>query len=242
MSLILYVIRHGQPLELEENRPIPNSPLGSIGSIQAKLAAEQIEKFGGVDYIYSSTYRRALDTAVPIHARLSKPWYAWPALCETNRRKWPEVRKLSDEKTSLATQLANNKYKLECIPENYYLTSQINKYYSSVELNQPIDWPDAWWLPLEGESRDVCYERASVVLDLLKQRHNGKNERIAIVCHGAFGSVLLTVLTESPPSDHNRFSFTHAGISCVKISGDGYASILFSNYFSHLYPDYKTIG
>ncbi len=247
MSIKLYIVRHGQPLSEEIEQNIPNPPLGIKGKKQAILAAAQMEKLGGLDYIYSSTFNRALETAKAFYEWFNVPWHVWPALCETGRKEWPHLR----ERRNHGEKLASDYYKEGNVEEvlkrsqdyprsNYPLVSELAEQYPQIILSQPFDWPDVWWLPLVDETREMAYERARRVIEAIMQLHRNTDCSIALVCHGAFGSVLMTVLTEGSPCDYNRFSFAHAAFSSVKMHDDGDIQVIFTNYIAHLYPDYLT--
>lgn len=246
-SIKLFIIRHGQPLSQEIGESIPNTPLGERGKMQAIRAAEELAKFEGIDYLYSSTYCRALETAQPFYDKYKVPWHVWPALSETGRRSWPRLRELEEQgqRVGWSEEKANEAEKgwqrdEEHSAERYPLISEIAKLYPGTQMTQPFPWPDAWWLPLQDETRELTYERGRKCIEGLKERHGGTDCNIAVVCHGAFGSVLMTLLTEGTPCDHNRFSFAHAAISCVELFEDGTTQVLISCHIGHLYPDYLT--
>jgi len=247
VSIKIYIVRHGQPLGDEIKQNIPNSPLGEMGKKQAILAASEVERLGCIDYIYSSTYNRALDTAKAFYEWFNVPWHVWPALSETGRLNWPSLREMQKRGEKLASDYYKNGdmeevYKRsQNFPSDHFpLLSELEKQYCNISLSQPFEWPDEWWLPLIDETRELAYMRARRVIEAIKQRHNNADCSIALVCHAAFGSVLMTVLTEGPPCDYNRFSFAHAAFSCVKLHEEGYAQVLFSNYIAHLFPKYLT--
>ncbi len=247
MSIKLFIVRHGQPLSQEINESIPNSPLGKLGKKQAELAAAEVEKFGGIDVLYSSSMRRALETAKPFYERYKVPWHVWPMLCETGRRDWPRLRELQQQGKKLGWEPKKNEdgeviferdsdHPLEHFP----LLSELPELYPGAQVTQSFEWCDAWWLPLKEEVREKAYERAKQFIKAIKERHGDSDCNVAAVCHGAFGSVLMTVLTEGTPCDHNRFSFAHAAFSLVELFEDGTTQVLLSCHVGHLYPDYLT--
>lgn len=100
-------------------------------------------------------------------------------------------------------------------------------------IEQPMEWLDNWWVPLRLETQEEAYARGRQVLDALQRRH-GTSDRVPLVCHGAFASILLTLLCQSPPSHHNRFPHTHAAIARVDIDEQGAVSLRFLNHAEHL--------
>ncbi len=247
MPIKLFIVRHGQPLDLEIKQKVRNAPLGSMGRKQAELAAAEMQKFGGIDVLYSSSLRRALDTAKAFYEEYNIPWHVWPSLCETGRRDWPHLRELQAkgekliwEKRKLEDSEGLFTWDSEHPREDFPLLSELTELYPDIQFTQPFEWPDAWWLPLREETRELAYRRAELVIQAIRERHGGQDCNIVLACHGAFGSVLMTVLTEGPPCDHNRFSFAHASFSCVQLLEDSTTQVLLSNYINHLYPDYLT--
>jgi broad specificity phosphatase PhoE len=238
----LYIIRHAQPASQEPDYPGgANPPLGRHGQTQAERAAQQIA-YWGIDFLYSSSMARALQTAQPIHERLHVPWYVWPAFSETWRPRWPQLRALATTDTDDASpHLPETPLDAEAVVRYVPLT-QLPARYRGICLSQPFPWPDAWWTVLEGETREAAYARAKQAISALWEQHRGSQARIALVCHGAFASVLLTVLTQGPPCDYNRFSHAHAAITRVDLHDEGIARLRFLNYLGHLSPALITEG
>lgn len=238
MTLRLYLIRHAQPASQEPGYDGgPNPPLGRKGRLQAERVGSQM-KLWGVDAIYSSSMQRTLETARPIAMQTGAPWYVWPALSETDRRGWPRVRELLEAGLKLER---SAEAELRLAHPNHVPLNTLRERFGTFEANQPFPWPDEWWLPLEDETREQAYGRAEEALHALVARYRGTNARIAVVCHGALGSVLLSLLAGCPPGDHNLFSQAHAAISAADVL-DGYKQIKFVNYVGHLEPEDVTEG
>jgi probable phosphoglycerate mutase len=71
MSMDLFLIRHGQP-DWAPDRIARNDPeLTDLGREQSKRVAHRFANLDGVDELWVSTMRRALETAEPIAAELS---------------------------------------------------------------------------------------------------------------------------------------------------------------------------
>lgn len=211
--------------------------MGRKGLVQAEKVGSQMKRWG-IDAIYSSSMQRTLETAKAISESTGAPWHVWPALGETDRRGWPKLRELAAaglafERTAEET--------MRLAHPNHVALPALRERYNAFAADQPFAWPDEWWLPLTNETREQAYGRGEVVLRHLLLRHQGQEARIAVVCHGAFGSVLLSLLAKCPPSDHNAFTQAHAAISAVDVS-DGCAHIRFVNYVGHLSQDEVTEG
>jgi broad specificity phosphatase PhoE len=124
---------------------------------------------------------------------------------------------------------------------NHIPLETLRQQFGSFAVDPPFPWPEQWWLQLANETREQAYARADDTLHHMLLRHRGMNARIAVVCHNAFGSVLLSRLTHTPPSDHIVFGHAHAAISAVDVF-ETHNQILFTNYVGHLLPDEVTEG
>ncbi|MEF3306867.1 histidine phosphatase family protein [Paenibacillus sp. GYB003] len=239
MTLRLYLIRHAQPASQEPGYDGgPNPPLGRKGRLQAERVGGQM-KLWGVDAIYSSCMQRTLETARPIYEQTGAPWYVWPALSETDRRGWPRIRERLAAGRIAAERSAEAGLRLA--HPNHIPLSALRERFGTFEADQPFPWPDEWWLPLEDETREQAYGRAEQALRHLVDRYRGTDARIAVVCHGALGSVLLSLLAGCPPVDHNTFSQAHAAISAADVL-ESHTQLRFVNYVGHLEPEDVTEG
>ncbi len=224
-AVILYVVRHGQPIGhgAAPRRPTP----ASRPPVSARLSRSPSSWRLGASIISTPAARPGpLRQPFPSTGGPAVPWAIWAPACETDRRNWPKNAGLPPEERAAARTVREDDHL-------YYrpLSELAKEYGASVE--QPIAWPDHWWPPLRLETQDEAYARGRSVLSALMKRHRTE-DRVALVCHGAFGSVLLSLLCECPPAFHNRFSHTHAGITRVDIDEKGAVSLRFLNYVEHL--------
>lgn len=180
---------------------------------------------------------RALQTARPIYEALQIPWHAWPALGETAMRTWSRIQELEATGTDGATALAA---KMEArgvtyIPDSAPPDEALQEAYPGIQYTQPFEWSDTWGAqPLCLEGQEAAYQRGEQVVEALLSRHSGTDVRIAVVGHGNFGSVMMSVLTSSAPTPFSRFTQFNGAISRVDISDDGKTSLRFLNYVGHL--------
>lgn len=242
----LYIIRHAQPASQEPDYSGgPNPPLGSNGQEQARLTAQQMADWG-IDVLYSSTMARALETAQPIYDELAVAWHVWPAFCEVGRGRWPELRTLAAQAaTGTENPTPTRPIEAPLDPteaERYLPLSRLHTLYPDILLSQPFPWPDNWWRAFQDETREAAYARVDQAIGALWDQHRGSEARIALVCHGALASVLLTILTQGPPCDYNRFSHAHAAITRVDLYDEGFARLRFQNYTSHMPVELVTDG
>jgi broad specificity phosphatase PhoE len=238
----MYIVRHAQPANQEPGYTGgPNYPLGKLGLEQAACVGEQFANWLPLDAMYSSTLQRALQTAEAIHKKRSVPWYVYPALSETDRRGWPLMRELvgAGSYELHAEEAVANK---AAQSEHYPQLSKLGELFPGVQTGWDFDWPDIWQPALEAETREKTYDRARRVIATIRKIHEGTDVTIAIVCHAAFGSVILNDLLGCDPCDHNRFSFSHAAIARVDIEDDGAVSLRLLNYIGHLRQEMVTEG
>jgi broad specificity phosphatase PhoE len=86
---IVYFVRHGDKLETENCSRIPGPGLSIKGHMQAKSIAKKFLKLhGDIESIYSSTMKRAKETASYIGKAVGKKPIYCEELCEFNRFLW----------------------------------------------------------------------------------------------------------------------------------------------------------
>ncbi|TNJ59408.1 histidine phosphatase family protein [Paenibacillus hemerocallicola] len=195
-------------------------------------------KLWGIDVMYSSCMQRTLETAGAIYESTNVSWHVWPSLIETDRRGWPSIRERISSGQSVGSS-AVDRQRLD--HPNHLPLEALRQRFGSFTIDPPSPWQEQWWLQLANETREQAYARADETLHHLLQRHRGSNARIAVVCHNAFGSVLLSRLTLTPPCDHVVFGHAHAAISAVDVF-ETHNQIRFTNYVGHLSHDEVTEG
>ncbi len=89
-----------------------------------------------------------------------------------------------------------------------------------------------WW-PQEPETENELYARANRVLQFLKEKHSGTNDRVLVVTHAAFAGTLLSVMFCLAPCNYLRFSLRHASLNLVEVWDEG-ARLCSLNDVSHL--------
>ncbi|MFW6270168.1 MAG: histidine phosphatase family protein [Bacillota bacterium] len=232
----LYFIRHAQAANQTETVPgvHPNPHLSETGFQQAQKLAEKLKELKlDIDVLYSSSMLRALDTAKIIHEKLKIPWQVWPALIETGRRDWPKLRGENyNNKEISSKELSKVNEEEHFLKELYPALSELKNYYPDINLSQPFDWPDLWWIPMYKEKREKAYARANKVINSFKAKYLDDDITIAVVSHAAFGSVLFTIMLGSKPCDYNRYSFENASISRLDLDKEK-VILRFHNYIFH---------
>lgn len=211
MNLTLYIIRHCQPSKMHFEYPDIKDPrLTTTGEKQATLLAERALEWK-IDSIYCSSMIRSIQTAQAIHAKQSIPLHMWPDFSETNRPMWPELRKVSFKPKQKPSELTK--------ASSASLFERMREKYSDLQFTQSTEVTNAWWVSGFKETREETYDRGRRMIQGLLDAHalDEKDSCVAVVCHNAFASVMISILTESPPCDHNRFPFHHGAVSCLEI-------------------------
>lgn len=84
--MILYLIRHGKTdVYLENKRQSPSTPLGELGKKQAQFLADKMH-LSKIDYIYSSDWPRARETAQYISKSLGQEVKIHPLVHEIQKK------------------------------------------------------------------------------------------------------------------------------------------------------------
>ena len=242
----LYIVRHGHKANLEPDYDGGfNTPLSERGDQQANHLAEFLET-KDLDSLYSSAHLRALQTAEPVQAHTDLDWHVWPLFCEGSRTTWSERHR--DDPDVAA---ARNGFRVDGRPESpdpaavkekhghYYLLSELHERFPSVTLDQPIEWPDAWWIPLEHQTHTEAYSRVDLGCQAMVDRHE-EGDTLAVICHGISGEMLLTILMEYPWQAERRISFSHTGIIRLDRLDSGRWRIGYLNYVGHLPTDLRS--
>ncbi len=218
----LFLIRHGQSTGNLGRPGAPRDPaLTPVGHEQAKCAAQALA-CESIMALYASPMTRALQTAQPISELLGLPVRVWPELAETPRAEWnnPDAG-------------AGPAYEAGLTP------GEVGALLPSAEFDENLSGDAAWWEAQRGEKRAAAYARAERVIERLRGVHSAEEEGVAVVTHGAFGSVLLSVALSAPPTDYNRFSQYNCGISLLRCTKDG-VRLRFLNRADHLAEALRT--
>jgi broad specificity phosphatase PhoE len=86
---IIYFVRHGDRLETTDNSRIPGPGLSVKGHAQAKAIAKKFVKLKGqADVVYTSTMKRAQETAGYISKIVDKKVISVEEFCEFNKFLW----------------------------------------------------------------------------------------------------------------------------------------------------------
>ncbi|HQM33039.1 MAG TPA: histidine phosphatase family protein [Candidatus Hydrogenedentes bacterium] len=217
----IYFVRHGQSEgNLDGDCSPSDPPLTELGHAQAARAGLALSG-QGITALYTSPMMRAMQTAKALHEVLGLPMQVRVELAETYRPAWPAPPGSG-----------------EPIPKRGLTIAEARTMFSAAEYPEDIAAGEPWWEAHVRERREGAYNRAAAALAHLRARHE-ERDRIAIVTHGAFGSVLLSVALGCPPTDQNRFSQYNCALSLLEITEEG-ARLHHQNRVEHLPEGLRT--
>lgn len=253
----LYLVRHGQSTNNAGLPRVLDAPLTPLGEEQARYAAQALRR-EGLTHLYSSSMRRAMQTAAAISETTGLPIHVVQDFCEAE---------------GLCQLPGITRAELEALFPSWRLAESVT---------------DACWRPGPEESLAQAYERACRMAQALRNHHftsappltkfernppplpsefkgesttlahpdrdaDGSVEnrtsapeiRMALVIHGTFASFLIRALLDIPlrgqgNERHVRFSHANGAISLFEIE-DEIVRIHYLNRTDHL-PSEKATG
>ncbi len=238
----LFIIRHAQSTNNalpDESLRVVDPPLTEIGRRQAELVAAYLARstdrstapcesepsngapiggngcYFGIKRIYVSAMQRALETAEPIGRALGLH---------------PEVWVHTHERGGM---WLNHGAPAGVVGYPGMTRAEIAARFPDTRLSEDVT-ENGWYDPALGcESWELGWLRAERVAARLRAT-NDPDDRIALVTHGEFGSLLLRALFNVPPTARLFFHQENTGITCVRFRANGEASLRYQNRVSHL--------
>jgi 2,3-bisphosphoglycerate-dependent phosphoglycerate mutase len=195
----LYIIRHGQSFNNalwaetgSSNGRLPDPHLTDIGQQQAhhlarylrqtnqneceNLEADQHNRCGyHFTHLYSSLMLRAVQTGHTIAEALGMPLHVWECIHE-----WGGIYEDDPETGNPITLPGNNR-------------AFFAKHFSQLVLPDRLQ-DQGWWGERPYESRESSIHRAQQFVNELMDQHGGTEDKVAIVTHGGFTSMVLRIL------------------------------------------------
>ncbi|MGI6295613.1 MAG: histidine phosphatase family protein [Armatimonadota bacterium] len=189
MSILLYIVRHGQTVDNLQGRiqGHTDSPLTELGIRQAKAAAHRLSR-ERLDCIYSSDLNRALSTA--------------QIIAQSQRSECPIIpdSRLRELNLGVAQGLTREQY-AELRPEEYALWRQ-----DSIK-NRP-----------QGAERiEQAIDRCADFLDYIA-KHYQNEANLGIVAHGGSIKSLLLSALQLPIHCYRRLATANAGLTILELS------------------------
>ena len=236
----LYFIRHGQSANnllwdqtgSNKGRSM-DAELTPMGRQQAELVAEILRQPGrpaaaqrndaynpadlNLTHLYTSLMVRAVATGSVIAQALNLPLVAWEDLHEVGGI-YQE-----DEQTG------------ERNGQPGKTRAYFEMHYPRLLLDRPGLYEAGWW-NRSPEDTGQASIRAQRFLRDLTERHGEKDDRVAVVSHGAFYNALLRVMLKTPDEGNCWFILNNAAISRFDFCQDR-IELVYLNRLDHLLPD-----
>lgn len=230
----LYIIRHGQStnnaLGTSVGR-VHDAPLTEIGLQQAEALAAHLaagpypeslwENRAGYhfDHLYCSAMQRALQTAAPVSKALGIRPEVWVDVHEQGG-----IYLDGDDGQSIGYPGMTRAEILERFPD-YVLPDNVTE--------------SGWW-NRDYESVGMAAGRAIAVAEILVERSRAGDERIALISHGMFVSLLIKALLNQLPNPATYYHHYNTGITRLDIQPGAPLILRYLNRTNHLPPDLIT--
>ncbi|MGJ6981093.1 histidine phosphatase family protein [Aestuariimicrobium soli] len=226
----LLIIRHGQSANnvamegpLGEAGRVPDPTLTDLGRAQAEAVGAWIAERGPrPQRLFTSLMRRTIETAAPLARRLDLPVEPHPRLFETGG-------------------MFEGAY-VDRVPGTGSPASVLRSLAHSVVLPEGVD--ETGWYRAEVESAQQVARRALELADWL---HTLDQECVALVIHGAIGSVLMSALldpasvarlADDPAADTHHlpvwFKLDNSSVSLLELRPDRQVEVDWINRIDHL--------
>ncbi len=231
----LYIIRHGQStnnaLRSAVGR-VHDAPLTEIGVRQAEALAAHLaggpypeslwESRAGYDFdhLYCSAMQRALQTAAPVSKALGLKPEVWVEVHEQGG-----IYLDSDDGQYVGYPGMTRAEIMERFPD-YVLPETVTE--------------SGWWSDKTYENIGTASGRAIAVAEILIARSKQGDERIALISHGFFVSLLIKALLNQLPSATTYYHHYNTGISRIDIQPDAPLILRYLNRTHHLTPELLT--
>lgn len=231
----LYLIRHGQSTNNALGSPVgrvQDPPLTDIGKRQAEALAAHLaagpypeslwEGRAGYtfDKLYCSAMHRALQTAAPVGKALGLQPEVWVDVHEQGG-----IYLEGDDGATVGYPGMTRAQISEHFPD-YVLPDAITEH--------------GWWNG-NYENVSAASGRAIAVAEMLIERSQVGDERIALISHGMFVSLLIKALLNQLPSVATYYHHYNTGISRLDINPGAPLILRYLNRTIHLTPDLLTL-
>lgn len=169
-------------------------------------------------HVYSSPLVRTIETARAIAATLGVTHTIWMDLHEMGGCWQPDA-----EGKLIGAAGKNRRYFEQRFPECVL----------------PDDLGDEGWWNRPLESGPDGQARAQRLLQTLLERHGSSDDRVAVISHGLFYSVLMRTILRMAPDSKIIFAMNNTAITRIDFV-DGYTRVIYQNRCDFLPPDLIT--
>lgn len=228
--MLFFYVRHGDPIYNPDS-------LTELGKRQAESVAKRLALFG-IDKIFASTSKRAIDTAVPT-SELTKNEITQLDFCNEGYA-WDEFT-CRNENGGISWPFYNNRCRkafvskeIKALGDNWFehpeFAEEKEKFKKGItRINNAAD---EFFLSLgyrHDRENGVYYPE------------NPTGDRVALFAHQGFGIAFLSSILDIPyPQYCSHFDMCHTGVTVIEFSeGDGVVipKVLELSNDSHLYKD-----
>lgn len=205
--MLVLICRHAESENNANASADPDSALSALGRAQADRLAERIGRSRAAA-VYSSPYRRALETALPVAARLGMPIWPRAELCEFQGNSRLDLTGFSPPTVDAALRTAPR---------------------TAPEPGTPDGEPS----PANSETLAECIARQRRLIAHLRARWTGENDIVVLIGHGLPVARFVEAWLTDTPGPAFRFLIENAAVSCLRSAG-GVASLVALNDSGHL--------
>ncbi|MFQ5500974.1 MAG: histidine phosphatase family protein [Phycisphaerae bacterium] len=205
--MIAYLVRHAESLSNVKQAESLNDGLTDLGERQVEALARRLSGVA-VRAIYSSPFRRALDTALPLADVCGQPVFLRPELCEHHHL---------SEGTEVDIELAT-------VEE---ITRRDTRLMPCPDHAGSFDW-----VPVD-ESFMRLVARVQSFAGFLKKRWPADEDAVVVVSHGSPIARLIEAWLTDEPGPSFRFIIDNAAINGVRYHEE-ISSLVCLNEVSHL--------
>ena len=205
--MLTYAIRHAQSRFNTGHDPGLDSDLTDLGRRQVEALAR---RFSGapVAAVYSSPFKRCLQTAIPVARALGLAVRIRPELCEFHNLPTGAPPPIE-------------------LPDIAALVSAHPGVMPDPDFAEPVRWPRL------DESRSDMIARMRLFAGHLKTRWIGMDDTVLVFSHGSPIARLVDAWVSEAPGPSFRFIIDNATVNALRFAG-GIASLICLNEASHL--------
>ncbi len=205
--MLVYLVRHAHSLANARQDEGLNSGLSPLGLLQVEAVARRLI---GTQFtaVYSSPFRRCLETAGPIAKHFGLPVRLRPELCEFHA-----LPPGTPGSTGVAAAAE--------------LATQHSGVVPCPDCDKMMTWPAV------DELREAMIARTQAFVAFLKDRWRGEDDRILVIGHGSPTARLIEAWLTDRPGPSFRFVIDNATLNLLRYR-NGVSSLLQLNDTSHL--------
>lgn len=205
--MLTYAVRHAESLANAGRDDRLDSPLSELGIAQVAALLDRF-RTAPLAAIYSSPYRRCLDTAEPIARALGLPVRLRPEPCEFHHR--PTAGQ-ADSPPSPEEAVAARRGTVVIDPD----------------LTGPLNWP-----PLEETPEQLVVRMASLAA-ALQARWPGDDDAVLLISHGSPIARFIDAWLSDDRSRSFRYIIDNAALTALRCNAE-VSSLICLNETSHL--------